>query len=124
MVKGGSGVKLGSNPTRTRSDLGQVFAVRASVPLPVTGGQEQDRCTGGRGEGQPGRCCQGVPSGCRAQSGGLPGLLPRHDQDRGAWSGWTWGQGDWNHMGGWWGGEREGGKRDGRREKEKESEER
>ena len=25
--KGGSGVKLGSNPTCTRSDFGQVFAV-------------------------------------------------------------------------------------------------
>ena len=64
------------------------------------------------------------PPGCGAQSGELPGLLPRHDQDRGAPSGWTQGQGDWNHMGGWWWGEREGGKRDGRRQKEKESEER
>ena len=64
------------------------------------------------------------PPGCRAQSGELLGLLPHHDQDRGARSGWTRGQGDWNHMGGCWWGEREGGKGDARREKEMESEER
>ena len=63
------------------------FAVWASVPLPVTGGRQQDRCTGGRGGGQLGRCCRGVPPGCRAQSGELLGLLPRHDQDRGKVSG-------------------------------------
>ena len=41
--KGGSGVKLGSNPTCTRSDFGQVFAVLALVSLPITGGWQQGR---------------------------------------------------------------------------------
>ena len=89
----GSRVKLGSDPTCTRNHFRQVLLCEEG---------NRTNCYLGCGEGQLRRCCQGIPPGCRSQSGELPGLLSRHDQDRGEGqsghgdrvTGTTWGGGD------------------------------